>query len=163
MRSLFALIALITLALPVLAEDWQRYDNERFGFVLPVPPGFALAAPPPANGDGVTLANRQGTQRLLAWGGHVTEADFSAEAEARAASAAAEGWAITYRATTPGWASWSGSRNGIVLYTRMIALCAGNQFAAVQLTYPQRDIAAMTSVVERLVGGLAATGQSLSC
>ncbi|MGV3651096.1 MAG: hypothetical protein ACO1OK_06695, partial [Devosia sp.] len=106
---------------------------------------------------------RQGTQRLLAWGGYVTEADFSAAAQARMASDAAEGWAVTYRAATPGWASWSGSRNGIVLYTRMIALCAGNQFAAVQLTYPQRDIASMNAVVERLVGGLKATGQSLSC
>ena len=163
MRPLFALIALITLSQPALAQAWQPYDNERFGFRLSVPPGFDLAAAPPATGDGVTLANKQGTQRLLAWGGHVTEADFSAEAEARMASDAGEGWAITYRAATPGWASWSGSRNGIVLYTRMIALCAGSQFAAFQLTYPQRDIAAMNRVVERLAGGLAGTGQSLSC
>ena len=163
MRSLLALIALITLALPVLAEEGQRYDNERFGFTLTVPSGFALAALPPANADGVTLANRQGTQRLLAWGGHVTEVDFSAEVEARMASDAAEGWAITDRAATPGWANWSGTRNGIVLHTRMIALCSGTQFAAFRLTYPQRDMAAMTAAVDRLVGGLAATGQSLSC
>lgn len=158
-----ALALLLFAVLPAAAADWGRYANPRFGYAVAVPPGFAAYGPPAANGDGLALRNRQGTQRLAVWGGQVMENSFEAHAQAAIGRAAGDGWSISYQAVTPGWASYSGSRNGQVLYGRDIALCGGRSYASFQLTYPERDIGRMNAVVERLVGSLRAEGAGGDC
>jgi hypothetical protein len=162
MRILIATL-LMLLALPAFAADWQSYDNARFGYTLPVPPGFAAEGPEPDNGDGRVFANAQRTQRLTVWGGNVMAADFSAEANAMLNAARADGWRLSSMAATPGWTAWSGERNGIVIHARVIALCKGTQYAAYELTFPRRDIAEMAPILARLETGLAPTSASLSC
>ena len=161
MRSLF-LLALLFLAPAALAADWSSYDNARFGYAIAVPPGFSGAGEAD-NGDGQVFNSADGTQSLRAWGGNVIADDFEAEVAASMGYARDDGWDLSYERVTPSWASWSGSRNGIILYARMISLCRGSQYAAFQLEYPERDLKAMNAVVERLVGSLRATGDGAGC
>jgi len=156
MRRLAA-VCLFLFALPsALAAEWGQYDNPRFGYVVAVPPGYAPDSRAADNGDGLTLRSEQGTQRLVVWGGWIIAGDFDAHVADAIQAAAADGWAITDRVTTPGWASFSGTRNGQVLYAREIALCDGRAYASLRLNYPQRDIADMGDLAGRLGGSLRA-------
>ena len=161
MRLLLVIVLLI-LAPAALAAGWGPYENARFGYAIAVPPGFSGAGEAD-NGDGQAFTAADGTQSLWAWGGNIVEADFEAAAAASMGYARDDGWALSYERTTPSWASWSGSRNGIVLYARMISLCSGSQYAAFLLQYPERDLEAINPVVEKLVGSLRATGDGAGC
>lgn len=162
MRTIAALI-LATCAGPALAEDWSIFDNSRFGYAVAVPPGFAPAGPPPANGDGAMLASADGTQRLTVGGGNISEGSFEAAAQAAIGYVREEGWTVSYERVTPSWASYSGLRNGMVLYARSIALCGGAQYATFRYEYPERDLATLEPVVNRLAKSLRATGAGESC
>lgn len=155
---LLALFSLI--AIPALADDWGRYSNDRFGYVVDVPPGFA-AGKEADNGDG--RAFRNGATRLAVWGGHIIEADFEAEAAAAEGLAGDDGWSVTYQAVTPSWASFSGSKGQRILYERMIALCDGTQYAAFRLEYSAVDLAELDPVVNRLVKSLEPSGDGADC
>lgn len=154
MRTLVALVLTVLAAGTALAADGERYANARFGYAIVLPAGFAPDKRAPDNGDGLTLRNEAGTQRLAVWGGQIVEADFDAHAQVAIGSATQGGWRMSYQAVTPGWASYSGSRNGQVLYGRAIALCDGLSYASFQLEYPERDIARMNAVIDRLVATL---------
>ncbi len=156
---LFALFFCVPAA---LAADWSSYDNARFGYAIGVPPGFSGAGEAD-NGDGQVFNSDDGTQVLRAWGGNVIADDFEAEVAASMGYARDDGWDLSYERVTPSWASWSGSRNGMILYVRMIALCSGTQYAAFELEYPERDLQTMNPVVERLVGSFRAIGGGAGC
>jgi hypothetical protein len=157
MRLLLVLLLALLAAPLALAQSGDLYANARFGYAVAVPPGF-VGMGEAANGDGQRFRSRDGTQNLAIWGGHLLEADFEQHVAAALRAAAESGWALSYERATPRWASWSGSRNGLVLYARHIALCDGTSYAAFELTYPQRDLARMDAVVERLVASLKAGG-----
>jgi len=161
MRSLILLV--LFLCIPAaLAADWGSYANARFGYAIGVPPGFSGEGEAD-NGDGQMFNSDDGTQLLRVYGGNVIEDSFEAAVGDLMVYARDDGWALSYKRVTPSWASWSGSRNGVVLYARMIALCSGTQYAAFELEYPERDLQAMNPVVERLVGSLRATGDAAGC
>lgn len=146
---LFAFALLIT---PVLGEDWSRYGNERFGFSIAVPPGFE-AQGEAGNGDGQSFALANRPARLSAWGGYLMD-NFGAEvADAKSYDAAA-GWSVTYEAEAPGWATWSASNGGRILYQRVILLCDGASYAAFRLEYSQADRPDMDPLVDRLAASL---------
>jgi hypothetical protein len=150
MRAVVSVLIALLFASPVLAEDWGRYSNDRFGYAVDVPPGFSWGRESD-NGDG--RAFRDGTRKLSVWGGNIVEDSFESAARAAIGFAADDGWAITYQAVAPDWASFSGTQGQRVLYERMIALCDG-RYAAFQLEYSAPDIGRMTPVVERLVQSL---------
>lgn len=152
MRLLFALFLVIA-ATPALAEDWGRYSNARFGYRLDVPPGFTLAQDP-ENGDGVVMSAPDGRAQLRVFGGFVTEGDFEDEVNADMSYAEDDGWRLTYKRSTPRWASYSGKRNGQIVYARAIPLCDGDAYATFVLIYPQNQLRDYDAVVERLVGSL---------
>lgn len=159
---LFLALLFIACAGPALAAGWSQYANARFGYVVDVPPDFAGGGEA-VNGDGQVFRSADGTQVLRVYGGNSIEPSFEASVNAAMGYARDAGWALTYERVTPGWASYSGLRNGMVLYARAIALCGGSQFAAFELEYPERAIEDMHDVVERLVASLDATGGSQSC
>lgn len=161
MRSLI-LFALLFLAPAALAADWGLYENARFGYAIAVPPGFSGQGEAD-NGDGQPFRSADGTQSLRVYGSNIIEESFEAAAAASMGYARDGRWNLSYERVTPSWASWSGTRNGMVLYARMIALCSGTQYATFGLEYPERDLDEMNPVVERLVGSLRATGNSASC
>lgn len=157
---LFALLTLIIT--PALAADWGSYENARFGYAVAVPPEFSGSGEAD-NGDGQVFTSRDGTQTLSVYGGNVMEADFEADTNAAIKAAAGDGWTVSYERVTPSWASYSGARQGFVLYVRTIALCAGTQFATFEYQYPRTAIRDADPMVERLVGSLKATGGGAGC
>jgi hypothetical protein len=150
MRIPLAFAVLVALAAPVLAADWMSYANARFGYSIDVPPGFVGQAEA-TNGDGQVFRDEAGTQVLTVWGGNVIEDDFESEAARLLTSLEGEGWNITYKASAPDWASFSGTSGDQVIYLRSIALCGGSHLASFQFEYFVADLAALDPVVNRLV------------
>jgi hypothetical protein len=151
MRPLLAVLVAISVALPALAAGWGSYANARFGYVSAVPPGFA-AQGEAANGDGQVFAG-PAKARLRVWGGFLAGGSFAEQVESEITALKQDGWAITYRATTPGWASVSGTSGGRVVYARAIAGC-GDRYAMFELEYGRADMARYNPIVSRLVGSL---------
>ena len=73
------------------------------------------------------------------------------------ASDEADGWALSYRASKPVGASWSGTRDGSVLYMRAVPLC-DDRAAFFRLEYPAAAVAAYDGVVKRMVEGFRGKG-----
>lgn len=160
MRRFHICLVALLFGTPVQAEDWHRYENGRFGYVIDVPAAFTWGAESD-NGDG--RAFRNGATTLAAWGGNIVEADFEAEAAVAEGFAANDGWTLTYRAVTPSWASFSGSKGQRILYERMVALCDGTRYAAFRLEYSAVDLAELDPVVHRLVESLRPSGDGAGC
>jgi hypothetical protein len=154
-------LAMILLATPAAAQQWGEYENARFGYIIDVPPGYAGEGEAD-NGDGQIFSNPDGTQVLRVFGGNALEG-FGARVAEVMAGAREAGWNLSYERVTPDWASFSGTRDGIIVYARAIPLCAGRQFASFELHYPEGDVDEMHAVVERLVDSLEPTGNGLEC
>lgn len=158
--TLFLLIALF--ATPALAADWGFYENARFGYVIDVPPGFSWGEEA-QNGDGRVFTSNDGTQTLRVYGGNILEADFETAVQAAMRYATDAGWTLSYERVTPDWTSYSGERNGMILYARAIAICDGTQFASFEYEYPKRALKAADAVVNRLVRSLREGKAGASC
>lgn len=159
MRLILALCLSLLLVLPSTAQGWGSYDNGRFSFSIAVPPDFE-AQGESANGDGQRFVQRGRPSTLTAWGGWITgvQSDFSSLVDWSMKIDAKDGWAITYQASTPSWASWSGSKGGRILYQRMIQLCGGDSYTAFRMEYSQADRGTIDPIIERLVPSLKSTG-----
>ncbi|MBD8065544.1 hypothetical protein IC608_08655 [Devosia sp. PTR5] len=155
MRFLIAL-AIALLALPTWASE--AYVNARFGYAISVPEGLEGQGESD-NGDGQRFVAAGRPTELAVWGGFITgQPDFSGFAGWSIRQDEAAGWGISYQASTPTWASWSGTSGGRVLYQRLIALCAPGTYAAFRLEYSQADRVTVDPVIEKLVPSLHATG-----
>jgi hypothetical protein len=155
MRWMIAVMVALS-ATSAFAGGWGSYVNARFGYETAVPPGFACA-PESDNGDGRACRSQDGKAKLTVWGGYVNVTDdsgFAGEVGRALAGDKARGWTMTYQASTPGWASYSGTRGQSVLYVRMIGGCKDTQFASFAFEYPATEINAMKPLVERLVKSL---------
>lgn len=133
------------------APAWSSYFNDRYGYEIAVPPGFAGQGEPDAH-DGQVFRSGDGAM-LTVWGGYL-DGGFKDDVEMRLGDLRTAGWTITYQAETPGWASSSGTKGQRVFYSREIAGCKGTQLAAFELEYPATQIKAMNAVVGRLVASL---------
>jgi hypothetical protein len=149
-----ALALLLALAAPAIGDDWSHYENARFAYAIDVPPGFAGRGEAD-NGDGQVFSTP--TAELRVYGRYILESDFEDEVKALQMTAAKAGWTITYEATTPRWASYSGIQGARVFYARAISLCDG-ALAEFSLTYGKADIGAFNPIVERLVRSLKPAG-----
>jgi hypothetical protein len=141
----------VALTLPAQAAGWDHYLNVRYAYGIDVPPGF-VARGESANGDGQVFRSPDAT--LTVFGGNVAATDFESEAVQRERVAEQDGWAITYRVSTPTRASFSGKQGGHILDAQMIALCGGVQFAAFEFTYGSASLGAFKPIVDRLVASL---------
>jgi hypothetical protein len=147
-------VALLMLGSPALAAEWGHYENARFGYAIDIPPGFEGQGEVD-NGDGQVFSTP--TAELRVYGGYILEGDFEDEIQALQQTAVEAGWTITYQATTPRWASYSGTQGSRIFYARAIALCDG-AVAEFSLTYGKVDLEAFNPIVERLVRSLTPTG-----
>jgi hypothetical protein len=154
MRGL-VLFALLVVTSPALAQYWGHYANARFGYEIDVPPDFAGQGESD-NGDGQLFYRLGAEQELAIWGGHLLES-FEAEVAQRQSFASAEHWALTYQASTPQWAVFSGQRDHRIFYQRMIALCDETSYAAYRVEYNIRDLADMNAIIDGLNRSLQAT------
>lgn len=151
MRHLIALLALLACVLPVHAAEWLVYGNARFGYRMDIPPGYSWAAEAD-NGDGLAL--REGATRLVVYGAHDVGSDFEAMARAARDALAAEGWALSYEAITPGWASFSGTMGARIIYKRLTRLCEATAYAGFDLVYSRIDRGKVDPIIDRLVRSL---------
>ena len=154
MRALF-LLALMLIASPALAQFWGHYENARFGYAIDVPPDF-VGQGESDNGDGQVFLLLGAEQALTVWGGHLLDT-FEQEVADRVASASGENWGVSYQASTPQWAVFSGQRDHRIVSQRMIGLCDGASYAAYRMEYNIRDLAAMDAVIEGLNRSLVAS------
>lgn len=156
-----ALLLLLVVTTPVVAGEWGRYENARFGYVIDIPPGFREGGEA-ANGDGQVFRGGSGAQLLTVFGGSLFYG-FEAEVAQRKSFAADVGWTLTYEAGAPGWAVWSGRRGGRILYARIIPLCGERRFAMFELEYPAADAAGLDPLVGRIARSLRPTGAGAGC
>lgn len=138
------------------AAERSHYENARFGYMIDIPAGFSGSGEA-SNGDGQVFRSTDGTQLLRVYGGNLLEQDFESSVQAAMGYAEEAGWSLSYQRVTPSWASYSGIRNGQVLYARAIPLCDRQQFAAFELEYPEAEIDVMREAVDRLITTLKAT------
>ena len=145
---------LIVLAGPVVAAPgWDTYLNGRYGYQVGVPPGF-VGQGESDNGDGQVFRSKDGTQVLTVWGGFLVDTDFAGDVKSRIDDFSKQHWNVNYQATTPQWASYSGTKGQRVIYVREILGCKGQQYASFELAYPSNDIGKMNPVVDKLVPSL---------
>ena len=152
---LLALLVCLSMVSVAAGQDWQRYENARFGYVLEVPPGF-VGQGEPANGDGQVFDGGPGRE-LRAYGGFAL-GGFEREVLRRIELARDNGLAVTYEVVTPNWASYSGTRGGRIVYARAIAICGGDALAMFELTYPSAERSRFDPLIDRLVGAFRGTG-----
>lgn len=154
MRSIIATGLLFLLALPALAGGgW--YSNSRFGFDLVLPDTLSLAAEADSS-DAASFASANGQILLTVWGGHIVMGDFVEDMSSRLELLDPESWNISLKVITPDEMSFSGSKDGQVIFVRAIALCE-NQYAFFQLGYPLGRLHELDGMVEGLVKGFEGT------
>jgi hypothetical protein len=162
MRLVVAAIIFAAALSSALAQELEGYENIRYGYRLDIPPGYSGEGEAD-NGDGQVFRPKDGTQELRVFGRTLMVPEFERAANDSIIYHTNEGWNVSYKRVTPSWASYSGTRNGMVLYVRMIPICGEDQTVSAELTYPERDMAAMDDVVELVVDTLKPTGRGVSC
>jgi hypothetical protein len=152
-----SLLAFLLMLLPVqaLAQEWQRFGIERYGFIFDLPPDFALTKRS-ENGDGATFQGMDGAF-LAIWGADLEKQNFRAEIENRMRLDEAEGWNLTYKRVTPNWASYSGIKDGQIRYVRAITVC-DDRAAVFLIDYSREDKIPYDPIVTRMVRSLKAEG-----
>ncbi|MDB5622172.1 MAG: hypothetical protein JWR39_735 [Devosia sp.] len=153
MRCLLV-VWLLLLAGPVLAQGMIRYENARLGFVAEVPAAF-VAEGTDAAGQSFRLRGQAVALRI--WG-EPMRGGFSAGVARVQQSLAGEGWRVVEQATTPDWARFSASKGSRMRVVRMIGLCDGASFAAVQVEFSAPEQAGLHPTIDRLGRSLRAVG-----
>jgi len=142
-----SLIIFAVMTVPALAFGWGHYENTRFGYAIDIPPNFE-GGRQSGNEDGQMFRWMARAQLLTVWGGNAP-GGFEQETAAMLAKASADGWNISYQATTPTWAHFKAQRGERMLHQRMIALCDG-QYAAFLFDFAMQEVANVEPVIERL-------------
>lgn len=131
-------------------DGWMRYENARFGSVIPVPPGM-VALRPPDNGDGQMFATPDGKVQLSVWGAFNVDGNGDLEMRWQEDLAQA-GRTLTYKRKTAGWYVISGvMKDGTGFYERYTA--NAKYVAAWRMTYPQAEEKKYAAWVERIAKG----------
>ena len=139
---------LAVLATAALAGEWGHYANARFGFNIDVPPDF-VAHGESDNGDGQFFDTP--TAEFLVFGSSMLDETLEAVADRVKSQMEQDHYTVTYEASTPSWASFSGVNGGTIIYVRLIPLCGGIAFGEFTLSYGRADVAKFDPVITRLV------------
>ncbi len=152
---LAATIALLLMPAHALAQEWQPFGVERFGFIFDVPPDFVLAQRSEI-GDGATFEGPDGAL-LAVWGVDLGGRNFRTGITNQMKEDESEGLEITYRRLTDDWASYSGINGGLIRYARAIAVCGGRA-AVFVIDYKRGDKIPYDPIVTRMVRSLKQEG-----
>lgn len=134
---------------PVLLtkDGWLIYENGRFGFSLPVPPGMQ-AERPPDNGGGQSFVSADGKVKVVGWGHFNMENVASVEAAWKDALAMPDR-TITYKKKADGWFVVSGvNKDGTGFYMKHFA--DSKYYAGFSISYPQADEKRYQPWIERI-------------
>lgn len=150
------LIALLLLCPgSAFAADWWSYDNAGLGYVIELPSDFHLSGPSDDT-DRLSLSPADRSAMLQVFGTALTNGDFATEANVRVALAKDQGWKISYSKSNSRGISFSGTRQGRIVYVRGVALCNGGA-AFFQMDYSKMDMHRYDAIVMRLVRSLRPT------
>ena len=116
---------------PVDSDQFHRYSNSRFHIHTWVP-DFMEKAYLPANGDGCTFKNRDGSVVLSVSGSYMIPGETVNDAYGRETDPT-----ITYRARGGNWYVTSGIKNGKVYYKKKFF--GTKVYASLYFAYPERD------------------------
>ncbi|MEI9411865.1 hypothetical protein [Mesorhizobium salmacidum] len=131
------------------AEQWEGFGIKHLGFVFDVPPGFVLAQ----RSDQGAAFEGKNNAFLAVWGAQLGKASFRTEIEHRMAVNENDGWKVTYKRVTPQWASYSGLKDGQILYVRAIKIC-GDRAALFTVTYARNEKVPYDPLIVRMVKSL---------
>ncbi|MBZ9747685.1 hypothetical protein LB516_20790 [Mesorhizobium sp. CO1-1-7] len=135
------------------AAQWEGFGIKHLGFVFDVPPGFALAQ---RTDQGAAFEGRH-KAFLAVWGAQLGKASFRTEIEHRIAVNENDGWKVTYKRVTPQWASYSGVKEGQILYVRAIKICR-NRAALFTVNYARTEKVPYDPLIIRMVKSLKVQG-----
>ncbi|TPJ88039.1 hypothetical protein FJ941_02840 [Mesorhizobium sp. B2-3-13] len=150
------LLSLIVTMVPTSllgAQGWQGFGIKHLGFVFDVPPGFVLTQ----RSDQGAAFEGKNKAFLAVWGAQLGKASFRTEIEHRMAVNEHDGWRLTYKRVTPQWASYSGLKDGQILYVRAVKVCDGRA-ALFTATYSRDEKLPYDPIVVRMVRSLRADG-----
>lgn len=142
-------LGLSCLPAALAASGAQVYANTRYGYSLEIPPNFTLAAEADS-GDGATFRSEEDKAEILVFATTFGDGTFKQEIEGRAKGEKDDGWTLTYEKIGKDAASYSGTRNGAIVYTRALPLCAGSAMIF-RMEYPQAKRKAFDAKVEEMV------------
>jgi hypothetical protein len=150
------LIAILLLSpTTALAADWWSYDNAGVGYAIELPSEFHLAASS-EDTDRLSLSPADRSASLQVFSTMIANGDFTSEANGRVALARDQGWKISYSKSNSRGISFSGTKQGRIVYVRGVALCNGAA-AFFQMDYSKADMQRYDAVVMRLVRSLRST------
>jgi hypothetical protein len=135
---------------PVLLgkDGWMTYQNPRFGFSLPVPPGMKTERPPD-NGGGQSFVSADGKVRVSGWGHFNVDGTNMGVDAAYKSELAAPDRTVTYKRKADGWYVVSGvNKDGTGFYTKYAA--DAKYVAGFSITYPQTDEKKYQVWIERI-------------
>ncbi|RUW89302.1 hypothetical protein EOA19_25460 [Mesorhizobium sp. M7A.F.Ca.US.010.02.1.1] len=154
-RLLLGLTAFLIWTTWLQAEAWKPFGVRQLGFTFDIPPGFALTQ---HSHQGAAFRGPRDAF-LVVWGARLGKASFRAEIEHRMIEDEKAGWRLTYRRIAPGWASYSGVKNGAIRYVRAIMVC-DERAALFTMNYRQSEKEPYDPIVVRMVRSLKARGCS---
>lgn len=150
------LIALLLLSpAPAFAADWWSYDNAGLGYAIELPSEFHLSAPSD-DANRLSLSPADRSAMLQVFSSIIPNGDFATEANVRVALAKDQGWKISYSKSNSRGISFSGTKQGRIVYVRGVALCNGGA-AFFQMDYSKADMQRYDAMVMRLVRSLRPT------
>ena len=150
------LIALLLLSpAPAFAADWWSYDNAGLGYTIELPSEFHLSVPSD-DANRLSLSPADRSAMLQVFSSIIPNGDFATEANVRVALAKDQGWKISYSKSNSRGISFSGTKQGRIVYVRGVALCNGGA-AFFQMDYSKADMQRYDAMVMRLVRSLRPT------
>jgi hypothetical protein len=154
-RTLLVFPALMLSFAQAIAQEWQQFGIEKFGFVFDVPSEFDLLHRS-EDGDGAAFHAPDGAL-LAVWGTNVAKGNFLSEVKKQISRDEKEGWKFTYRRLTRAWASYSGIKGDQIRYVRGITVCR-DRAAMFLIDYSRDQKVAYDPVVTRMVRSLKSEG-----
>lgn len=115
-----------------------RYVNQRYGYVLELPGGFALTGLDEARGEGAQFAYPDVNAELQVWGGKVDRNPRDDLEDIRTTEMEA-GWALDRTVYGPDGVTIEGRRGNRHVDLRYINMCDGNTYALYRLEYDADD------------------------
>jgi hypothetical protein len=154
MKSWVLVATMLALAAaPAMGAEWQRYDNQRFGFAIALPAeGFNVL--PQSTPDRLELADTSGETLLSVYGGpNPVAGGLDAFADYLIDSGAVG--ELTYRRAGRTWLVLSGYLDGptaekLIFYAKFMFSPDHSTLSAFEITYPRSAKARLDPVVERL-------------
>ena len=118
------------------AEVWRELGINQFGFIFDLPLDFDITDSYGDDGStGMVFKNPEG-DTIIVWGIELDDADLLTQVEEQIRANEEEGWHFTHKQLDQRWAAYSGVKDGMIRYVKVITVCH-NRAAFFLMDYPQ--------------------------